>query len=108
VIVDAGEYVGEPGQRIDVIELCRRKQRSHRRSLISTAFGAGKELRFSSQRKSAKGVPHGHAALAIRAASRARTTPSKAPLMAESTSLAGALAQGPYRLRGKQRAQSGR
>src|ERR1700754_1102216 len=29
---DAGEYVGEPGQRIDVIELCRRDQCRHGRS----------------------------------------------------------------------------
>jgi hypothetical protein len=29
IVGDAGEHVGEPGQRIDVIELCRHDQCSH-------------------------------------------------------------------------------
>jgi hypothetical protein len=38
MIVDAGEYIGKPSLRIDVVELCRRDQRSYDSSTIGAAF----------------------------------------------------------------------
>ena len=40
---DAGEDIGKPGLRIDVVELRRHDQRGHRRRPVGTAFGAGKQ-----------------------------------------------------------------
>jgi hypothetical protein len=39
---DAGENIGEPGQRIDVVKLRRHDERRHHCGPIGTAFGAGK------------------------------------------------------------------
>src|SRR5690349_1884827 len=52
VIVDAGEYVGEPGLRVDVVELRRHDQRRHDSGAVGAAFGAGEQPRFSPQCKS--------------------------------------------------------
>src|ERR1700738_4826229 len=38
ILGDAGEHVGEPGQRIDVIELCRHDQCSHDGRAIGAAL----------------------------------------------------------------------
>lgn len=46
---DAREHVGQPGQRIDIVELCRRNERGHGGCPGSAAFGTGEEPRFSSQ-----------------------------------------------------------
>jgi hypothetical protein len=46
---DAAEHVGEPSQRIDVIELGRHDQRGHGGSPVGATFGAGEEPRFSAK-----------------------------------------------------------
>jgi hypothetical protein len=43
---DAAEDVGEPSQRIDVIELGRHDQRGHGGSPVGATFGAGEEPGF--------------------------------------------------------------
>lgn len=45
---DAREHVGQPGQRIDIVELCRRNERGHGGCPGRAAFGTGEEPRFSS------------------------------------------------------------
>ena len=50
----AGQHVGEPGQRIDVIELCSRNQRHHRRSTLGAPLRSGKQPRLAAQRKAAQ------------------------------------------------------
>ncbi|MGY4501115.1 hypothetical protein ACVWYH_005046 [Bradyrhizobium sp. GM24.11] len=47
---DAGEHVGEPGQRIDIIELGGHDQRCHDRGAVGSAFGTGEQPGFASQR----------------------------------------------------------
>ena len=54
VIVDAGERIGEPGLRIDVVELRGLDQRGHGRRPVGTTFGAGEEPRLSAKCKSPK------------------------------------------------------
>lgn len=46
-IGDAGEDVGQPGLRIDVVEFRRHDQRRHGRRPGSAAFGAGKQPGFA-------------------------------------------------------------
>ena len=53
---DAAEHVGEPSQRIDVIELGRHDQRGHGGSPIGATFGAGEEPGFSAKCKPSKGA----------------------------------------------------
>lgn len=53
---DAGENVGQPGLRIDVVELGRHNERGHGCRSVGAAFGAGEEPRLSPQRKSSKGA----------------------------------------------------
>ena len=43
MIGDAGEHVGEPGLRIDVVELGRVDQRVHDRGALAAAIGAGEQ-----------------------------------------------------------------
>ena len=54
VIVDAGKYVGEPGLRIDVVELCRHDQRRHEGGAVGTTFGAGEEPGLAAEGKAAQ------------------------------------------------------
>lgn len=42
---DAREHVGQPGQRIDIVELCRRNERGHGGCPGSAALGTGEEPR---------------------------------------------------------------
>jgi len=49
VIVDAREHVGEPGLRIDVIELRRHDQRRHDGSAVGAAIRASEEPGFASE-----------------------------------------------------------
>ena len=56
VIGDAGEYVGEPGLRIDVIELGRLNQREHDRGAFAAAIGAGEQLLMQMRPSSRKRV----------------------------------------------------
>jgi hypothetical protein len=51
---DAAEYVGKPGQRIDIVELRRHDQRGHGSGTVGTAFGAGEQPGFASQGKAAR------------------------------------------------------
>lgn len=46
---DAGEHIGKPSLRIDVIELGGHDQRCHECGPISTAVGAGEQPRFSAK-----------------------------------------------------------
>jgi hypothetical protein len=48
------EYIGQPGLRIDVVELGRHDQRGHGRCSVSAALKTGEEPRLSPQRKSSK------------------------------------------------------
>src|SRR5271156_4339949 len=43
VVVDTGEHVGEPGLRIDVVELGGHDQSGHHRGAFGSAIGTGKE-----------------------------------------------------------------
>src|ERR1700719_1688662 len=43
MVVDAGENVGEPGLRIDVIELCGHDQRGHERGAVGATGGTSGE-----------------------------------------------------------------
>jgi hypothetical protein len=52
----ASEDVGEPSQRIDVIELGRHDQRGHGGSPVGATFGAGEEPGFSAKCKPSKGA----------------------------------------------------
>lgn len=54
---DAAEYVGEPGQRIDIVELRRHYQRGHGRSTVGTAFGTGEQPGFVPGQSRAAHVP---------------------------------------------------
>ena len=47
---DAGEHVGEPGLRIDVVELGRHDQRGHDRGAVGSAIGACEQPGFPPQR----------------------------------------------------------
>ena len=49
---DASEHVGEPGQWIDVIELCRHDQRSHGRGPVGAGSDPAKsdDLRYVSDK----------------------------------------------------------
>jgi hypothetical protein len=38
---NAGEYVGEPSMRVDVVELCGHDQSRHDGSTLGTTIGAG-------------------------------------------------------------------
>jgi len=46
---DAGEDIGEPSLRIDVIQLGGLYQRVHERGAIRSALGAGEQPRFSAE-----------------------------------------------------------
>ncbi len=48
---DAAEHVGEPSQRIDVIELGRHDQRGDGGSPVGATFGAGEEQTLPSSMK---------------------------------------------------------
>ena len=48
---DASEHIGEPGQRIDVVELGRHDQRRHCGGSLGTAIGACEQPGFTSQGK---------------------------------------------------------
>jgi hypothetical protein len=50
VIVDAREYVGEPGLRIDVVEPRGLDQRVHYSGALAAAIGAGEQPRLASER----------------------------------------------------------
>jgi hypothetical protein len=43
VVVEAGEDVGEPGLRIDVVELGGHDQRCHDGGAVGATFGAGEQ-----------------------------------------------------------------
>ena len=49
MIGDAGEHIGQPGLRIDVVELGRVNQRQHGRGALAAAIGAGEEPRLSAK-----------------------------------------------------------
>ena len=40
---DASEYVGKPGQRVDIVGLRRHDQRGHGSGTVGTPFGAGEQ-----------------------------------------------------------------
>ena len=50
VIVDAGEHVGKPGLRIDVVEPRGLDQRVHHRGPLAAAIGAGEQPGLASER----------------------------------------------------------
>lgn len=54
VVVDAGEHVGEPGLRIDVVELCGHDQRRHDGGAVGTTFGAGEQPGLAAESKAAQ------------------------------------------------------
>ena len=54
MIVDASEHVGQPGLRIDVVELRRHDQRGHDCGAVGAALGAGEQPRLPPQGKSAQ------------------------------------------------------
>ena len=54
---DAGEDVGEPSLRVDVVHFGRDDQAVHGGGAISAAIGAGKEPRFSSECDTAQKIP---------------------------------------------------
>jgi hypothetical protein len=54
-IVDAGEYVGEPSLRIDVVELGGLDQRVHHGGALAAAVGAGEQPRLAAKRDAAQG-----------------------------------------------------
>ena len=49
MIGDAGEHVGEPGLRIDVVELGGLDQRVDRRGALAAAIGAGEQPVLAAQ-----------------------------------------------------------
>jgi hypothetical protein len=53
---DAGEDVGEPGLRVDVVHLGRDDQAVHGGGAICASIGAGKEPRLSSECDTAQTV----------------------------------------------------
>jgi hypothetical protein len=55
VIVDAGEHIGEPGARIDVVELSGLKQGVHDGGTLSAAFGSREEPGFAAESDTAQG-----------------------------------------------------
>jgi len=54
VIVDAGEHVGEPGLRIDVVEPRSLDQRVHHGGALAAAIGAGEQPGLASERDAAQ------------------------------------------------------
>lgn len=54
VLGDAGEYIGEPSLRIDVIHLRGHDQRRHHGSAVGAAFGASEQPRLPAESKSAE------------------------------------------------------
>jgi hypothetical protein len=54
VIGDAGEDVGEPGLRIDVVQLRGHEQGCDRRGAVGTPVGAGEQPGFSSEGEAAQ------------------------------------------------------
>ena len=54
VIGDPGQHVGEPGLRIDVVELGRLDQREHDRGALAAAIGAGEQPRLAAERNPAQ------------------------------------------------------
>src|SRR5512134_1790986 len=52
----AGEHVGEPGARIDVVELCRFDEGVHRRGAAAALVRAGERLVPPSNRDAAQGA----------------------------------------------------
>ena len=53
---DTGEHVGEPGLRIDVVQLGRHDQRGHDRGAVGSAIGACEQPGFPPQRKATQGA----------------------------------------------------
>ena len=53
MICDAGEHVGEPRLRVDVVELGRGDQGLHRGGALATAIGAGEQPRPAPEGNSA-------------------------------------------------------
>lgn len=41
MIGDPGQHIGEPSQRIDIIEFCRGNERRHGRRSLGAALGTG-------------------------------------------------------------------
>ena len=56
VIGDARQHVGEPGSRIDIVELCGLNQRVHEGSPLAATLRAGEEPGASSQSDTAQGA----------------------------------------------------
>ena len=54
MIGDPGQYVGEPGLWIDVVELGGLDQRQHDRGAFAAAVGAGEQPCFSSKSNAAQ------------------------------------------------------
>jgi hypothetical protein len=50
VIVDAGEHVGEPSLRVDVVEPRGLDQRVHHGGALAAAIGAGEQPRLAAER----------------------------------------------------------
>ena len=57
VIGDAGEHVGEPGLRVDAVELGGADQRVDRRRAFAAAIGAGRTARLAAERNRAAILP---------------------------------------------------
>jgi hypothetical protein len=55
VFGDAGEDVGEPGSRVDVVELCGADQGVHDAGALTASIGAAEQPRFSSEGHAAQG-----------------------------------------------------
>ena len=49
VIRQAGEHVGKPGLRIDIVELGGVNERQHRRGALAAAIGADEQPRLAAQ-----------------------------------------------------------
>ena len=56
MIGDAGEDVGEPGLRVDVVELCGADRGVHERGALAAPIGAGEQPRLSTQSDAAQGT----------------------------------------------------
>jgi hypothetical protein len=54
VIGDARQYVGEPGLRVDVVELGRLNQRQHDGGPFATAIRTREQPSFSSERNASQ------------------------------------------------------
>ena len=57
MIGDAGEHVGEPGLRIDVVEPCGLDQGVHDGGTLAAAIGAGEQPRLAAERNLAVILP---------------------------------------------------